>query len=57
MCFDVDEGAEYYFTPKKYDNYRPNALHENAFSPPMTLSQTPRPLYRWKPETVLFLHI
>ena len=57
MCFDVAEGAEYYFTPKKYDNYRPNAIHENAFSPPMTLSQTPRPLYRWKPDTDLFLHI
>ena len=49
--------AEFSIDLKKSTKSQPQPFRADAFLLWKTLSTTPRPLYRWKAETVSFLHV
>ncbi len=57
MIANFEKGSSLHLVPQKLDETQLEVLGSHAYFDKKTWSATPQPLYRWKAETVSFLHV
>ena len=57
MIVYFEKGSSFHLVRHKLDKTQPQRFCADAYFNKKTLSATPRPLYRWKAETLSFLQV